>query len=205
MTILPQLRDQAHVVRRVTVDDTQAVVVLDAPEEVFSCSITTPTSEAGADGSPRDWPAATLRHAEGVRAPAGEALRAGDRVEDGHGAVWELLRPSRPLRAARKVVGHQAPVQLVSVLYPLAAVVRTQGGTDVLADNVPVVVFTPRRSRESTGEYTDLQGECPIEYRVALANQNCELHVGDIRYRVNEASPEYAEPRVRLTLRRVGG
>ncbi len=206
MTLLPQLRDKARVVRRITNPaGSPALTATAAVASIFPASLTHPTqAPSGEDESPRDKPTPTMRWATGYRAPQGAALRAGDRVEVG-GVTYELLAAPRPVRAGPRASGYEVPVQNIAILYPFTASIKRQDGT-VVTSTVIVAVWGGSDSQQAEGRYEDREGEAPIEHQAALQQDNVYIELTDgQKLRVTSAVIDTAGPRVKLNLRRAGG
>lgn len=207
MTILPTLRSNASVVRRVVVGDDFSVDVTDnnAPTDTFRCMILEAARNFNSQGdSPRERPPATLWYAPEPRGPQGGPLAAADRVMVKDGTVWELLGPSRPLRAGRHVRGFAANVLPVPVLYPAKGDIVSQSG-EVLREDVIFTMFGSLESRVAGGEFQSASAEAPIEFLDDLEPDNRQILVGTTRIRVTGCVPDYEGPRCLLTLRTISG
>lgn len=203
MTILPSLREFLTVVRRVTTDGV-GVTVTDGVAENFQCAIAPPPTNAPEpDASPRESNPGTVRYADGVRGPAGGPLNAGDRVQTATGALWEVLKPSAALRQPRRVLGWDAVVLPVSVLYPWVGEAQAQGG-DVI-ESLPLAMWTPSEDHEDTGNIETVNAEAPPEFYGMLSTANRWIELAGQRHHVVECTLDPTSPRTVLVLRRVDG
>jgi hypothetical protein len=204
VTILPTLRDQANVVRRVS--GQSHVFVEDVEEEAkFACLFVAASSQRGGDdASPREAPSPTLRYAHGYGAPE-NALRAGDRVRlIRDGQIYELLDDPKALRGSTQPKGWDVPVMNIETLYPYDAWLTEQDGT-MIAGSVRVAIYGGSDTQREEGRYENREGEAPVEYAEALSGDNVILRTPEDKYRVTSAVVDVAGPRVKIELRRAGG
>lgn len=205
MTILPQLRDRASVVRRVTVNGTDAQVTELTDQVQWPALLVEARRRAPAEAtSVREEAPGALWYPEGWREPPGGPLNAADRVQMADGAVYEVLGASERLRHARRQAGWSAPVRLVSLLYPVAAELQAQGGTQIAPD-MPLEIWSPTETHQDRGTVEQLSANAPIEYYEELRERNRWLIVAGVRHHVTTCVLDYSGPRAVLTLRRVDG
>lgn len=195
--------DNAKITRRVSVDDSGTISVIDALEDWFpALFVKTGRSRSGSDvGSPRRLRTDLLRHRHGILGPAGDPLRAGDRVDVGT-AAFEVLENAREVQLGRRVVASEVPIMAIEKLYSFEGAIQEQGGAPIKAA-VRFSIYSTDEIHDVTGTYenysaeTDLgnHGECRVNHHLVTDGKT---------YKITSAENDLVGGFVRMSVRKAG-
>jgi hypothetical protein len=195
--------DNAKITRRVSVNPSGTISVVDAVEDWFpALHVQTGRNRRGSDvGSPRRLRTDLLRHRFGILAPAGDPLRAGDRVDVGT-AAFEVLEDAREVQLGRRVVAAEVPIMAIEKLYPFAGAIQEQGGAPIKA-SVRFSIYSSDETHDITGTYENYSAETDLGNH-AECRVNHHLVADGNTYKITAAENDLVGGFVRMTVRKAG-
>lgn len=195
--MIRNLNTSCWVIRRVTVSGQRTVTVVDSPEPAFLVQFTPPDGGSSGDGrSLRSDPPYTVRWRAGRFGPT-QRPQAGDRVKIAT-ASYELLEGTRELWEGPRLVGYEAEVMPVDILYPYEATLTEQTGAVI--GTVPVALWESSDEHRDHGEYLNFEGEAPAEHLLTVT-RNRSLNLNGVPHRITSTILDASGPRVKFTAR----
>lgn len=195
--------DNAKIIRRISVDSSGTIIVMDAVEDWFPALHTkTGRSRAGSDtGSPRRLRTDFVRYRPGILGPAGAPLRAGDRLNVAT-LTFEVLENPREVHLGRRVVASEVPVMQLDSLYPFEGAIQEQGGNPI-KPSVRFSVYSTDETHDVTGTYENYNAETDLDNH-SECSINHHFVTDGKTYKITAAENDLVGGFVRMTVRKSG-
>lgn len=200
---MPLFTDQFKVLRRVTLDDTGAVVIGDfSNSPYFEAELTPPRFKlVRRPSSPQELGMWTMMYWKSVVSFYPDALQAGDRIQ-ARGNDWEVLSDAKDILQGMQSGVQMTQVLPLTILYPFVFELQELGGATVRED-VRAALWDPDERHQPTGTYRDYEGQCGIEH-ADVVQANRQLTIGEVSYKITTAEVDLTAKRVNLGLRLAG-
>lgn len=202
--------DYARIKRRVSIDNTGAIAVVDASENWFDAQIVSGLrlrripANTGLN-SPRADISTIFRHLINLYGPLGDEFSPGDRIETRRDStVYEVVTGAREIRdGLTSSPGREVNILPLTQLYPLNGSIQEQGGGATVRSDLIFSLYQPNETHGDVGTYQIFQGEAPIDFRDDL-HVNRSIVSGGKTYRIASRTVDDIGMYVLMELRQTG-